>query len=294
MIEPSGQGDDGGPSRRPRPGPGIVDRTQAVGRLAANTVDTGGLVGFRGLARLGVATALRAASWATKGSLDSATGLVREIGSGEPIIEILDHRVEAARSAAWRALGISTTAAAALDPEGASEAGYQELRKQGDALLERSTDPSSQPAYDHPAFSRILSELTPDEARILRFMALAGPQPAIDVRTRTPFGVGSERIAGGINLIADMAGCAYPDRNQQYLANLNRLGMVRFSEEQVDDPRRYSFIEAQPVTSDARAKRSRTMTVYRSIYLSLFGQQFCEICFTLDGYDAGGWITDVR
>jgi hypothetical protein len=70
--------------------------------------------------------------------------------------------------------------------------------------------------------------------------------------------------------------------------------MIRFSEEQVDDPRRYSFIEAQPVAHAAMAKVKSAVTVYRSIYLSLFGKQFCEVCFTIDGYDAGGWIRDIR
>lgn len=266
----------------------------AAGKSTAD-FSPGGLVGFRGLARLGAATAWRTVTWVTKGSVGSTTGLVKEIGSGEPIIDIIDHRVDTVRSAAWRALGLTDGATTEVtDRLHQRTAGYGDLRKLGDALLERSTDPASQPADEHPAFSRILNELAPDEARILRFMALAGPQPAIDVRTKTPFNVGSERIAGGINLIADMAGCAYPDRNQQYLANLNRLGMIRFSAEQVDDPRRYSFIEAQPVAAEAMAKAGKTYTLYRSIYLSLFGHQFCEVCFTLDNYDAGGWITDVR
>ena len=36
------------------------------------------------------------------------------------------------------------------------------------------------------------------------------------------------------------------------------------------------------------AQAKGAATVYRSIYLSLFGKQFCDVCFTLDGYDAGG------
>ena len=284
------------PARRPRPGPGaVVARAAAVGN-AARAVNVETVVGFRGFARVATSTVIKAVGVVTKGTAASATGLVREIGSGEPITDIADRRIEAVRSTAWKALGLRNgDEDDPLDRTGRrSQAGYLELRKLGDRLLERSTDPSAQPANEHPAFARILEELVPDEARILRFMALAGPQPAIDVRTRTPFGVGSERLAGGTNLIAEMAGCTYPDRNQQYLANLNRLGMVRFSEEQVDDPRRYSFIEAQPVAAEAMARAKKARTVYRSIYLSLFGHQFCQVCFTLDGYDAGGWIKDVR
>jgi hypothetical protein len=91
-----------------------------------------------------------------------------------------------------------------------------------------------------------------------------------------------------------MAGCAHPDRNQEYLANLDRLGMICFSNEQVEDPRRYSFVEAQPVASAAMARAKKATTVYRSICITQFGLQFCDVCFTLDGYDAGGWLKDVR
>jgi len=272
----------------------------ALAKRATSTpvprVSSGDAAGFAGLARFGASSVLRVLGWAAKGTVDSGRGLVKEVQAGEAILDIVDHRVEAARAAAQRALGIGEAREESdLTELSGRQTSYRNLRAAGDHLLRMSLNAENQPRDEHPAFARILEELAPDEARILRFMALSGPQPAIDVRTKTAFMVGSERIAGGINLIADMAGCTYPDRNQQYLANLNRLGMIRFSEEQVEDPRRYSFLEAQPVTMEAIAKTKKARTVYRSIYLSLFGRQFCEVCFTLDdGYDAGGWIRDVR
>jgi hypothetical protein len=273
-------------------GKGLV-KENLVADMARSVHSPGDVVGFSGLARYGASTLWKALGNAVRGTIDSGREIVKEVQAGEPIIEIVDERVEAVRNAAWSALGIKDHTDELLQGS-QRHSSYRDLRAAGDRLLERSCDPQSQPRDEHPAFVAILQELAPDEARILRFLALAGPQPAIDVRTKTPFGVGSERLAGGINMIADMAGCTYPDRNQQYLANLNRLGMVRFSEEQVEDPRRYSLIEAQPVTAAAMAKAKKAVTVYRSIYLSLFGKQFCEVCFTMDGYDAGGWIRDVR
>jgi hypothetical protein len=272
-------------------GKGLV-KDNLVTDMAKSVHTPGDVVGFSGLARYGASTLWRALGNAVRGTIDSGKEIVKEVQSGEPIIEIVDERVEAVRNAAWHALGLKDHTDELLQGS-QRHSSYRDLRAAGDRLLERSCDTSAQPRDEHPAFVAILQELAPDEARILRFLALAGPQPAIDVRTKTPFGVGSERLAGGINMIADMAGCTYPDRNQQYLANLNRLGMVRFSEEQVEDPRRYSLIEAQPVTAAAMAKAKKAVTVYRSIYLSLFGKQFCEVCFTMDGYDAGGWIRDV-
>jgi hypothetical protein len=51
---------------------------------------------------------------------------------------------------------------------------------------------------------------------------------------------------GGIIDWQERTGQSYPDRDHEYLANLNRLGLVRFSQEPVADFRRYSLIEAQP------------------------------------------------
>jgi abortive infection alpha-like protein len=171
---------------------------------------------------------------------------------------------------------------------------YANLRTGGDRLIKQSLEPQSEFVRRHPAFALILTEITPDEARIVRFLAVAGPQPAIDLRTKTLFQIGSERIASGINMIAVMAGCRWPDSDQEYLANLNRLGLVRFSEEPVDDYRRYSLIEVQPRAVEALAKTRSAISIYRSIYLSVFGEQFCEVCIDDTGYNAGGWDTDER
>lgn len=260
-----------------------------VGIAIPGTADVVGVV------RLAGAVIWRAVTSITKGSVDAVTELAREVQAGEPVTHIVDHQVARVQSVVLQVLGTpngSLTRTLTWSPSrGASE---QNLRAIGSAMLKGSWRPESEPRTEHPSFALMLQSLTPDEARILRFLAVAGPQPAIDIRTKTPFGVGSERLAGGINLIAEMAGCTWPQRDRHYLANLNRLGLVRFSEEPVTDRRRYAFVEAQPKATEPMERAKKAKTIYRSIYLSLFGQQFCEICFDLDGYDAGGWASDDR
>ena len=126
---------------------------------------------------------------------------------------------------------------------------------------------------------------------MLRFLAVAGIQPSIDIRTKTMFQVGSERLVSGVNLIADMAGCRWPEADQRYLANLNRLGLVRFSSEPVADYRRYALLEVQPRALEVTENVPKTISVYRSIYLSEFGQQFCEVCIDTDGYNAQNFMS---
>ena len=67
------------------------------------------------------------------------------------------------------------------------EATLAALRARGDRLLDRSADVTDRDDL-HPAYDRILDEIAPDEARILRLLATSGAQPSVDVRTARPFG----------------------------------------------------------------------------------------------------------
>jgi len=152
----------------------------------------------------------------------------------------------------------------------------QSLRERGAELLRRSADVH----YDeelHPAYARMLDELTPDEARILRLLAREGPQPAVDVRGGLPFA--SELIAQGLSMIGAEAGCRHPERVHAYLNNLNRLGLIWFSREPVRDRNRYQVLEAQPEATEALRKAGRLgRTVRRSVRLTAFGEDFCATC----------------
>ena len=114
----------------------------------------------------------------------------------------------------------------------------------------------------HPAYERILGELTPDEARILRFLSNEGPQPTVDVRTNRPLGIGSELIEAGLSMIGRQAGVRHMARTNAYLNNLFRLGLVWFSREEVE-PSRYQVVEVQPEVQEAMAKAGRAPKTVR-------------------------------
>lgn len=215
--------------------------------------------GAASLVRLAGKSLLRTVAAITKGSIETANEIAHDINAGEPLSEIVDSRVEQVRAAAWHALGADDHPAAQRAQTLASKRASAEvdLEHQGEELLRDSWEDDLTPRDEHPAFQLILRSISPDEARILRFLSVAGAQPSLDLRTKTPFQVGSQRIAGGINMIPNMAGCTWLDRDQQYLANLNRLGLIRFSEEPVDDFRRYSLLTAQPRALEALSGRLR-------------------------------------
>jgi hypothetical protein len=154
----------------------------------------------------------------------------------------------------------------------------RELRRLARALLKRSTDVTYE-EHIHPAYPRIIHEIAPDEARILRLLFLRGPQPSIDVRASRALNIGTELVAAGLTMIGSEAGCRYVDRVPLYLGNLHRLGIVGFSSEPLKDHRRYQVLEAQEDVVAVAKGAGRTRTVRRSIELTPFGDDFCRTCF---------------
>jgi hypothetical protein len=234
-----------------------------------------------GIARVVVASWWRATTWSVGAAVGGSAALVKRVASGEPAANIAADAAADLRAFAWRMLGLGesspTYTLAAPEPESASTTA---LQRAGADLLRRSADVAATDE-GHPAYARILTEITPDEARILRFLYQEGPQPAVDVRTNRPLGVGSQLVEGGLSMIAEHAGCRYVDRIHPYLTNLSRLGLIQFSKEQVANPNRYQLVEAQPKVAAAMKRAGRSSkTVHRSIHLNEFGKQFCEVCLT--------------
>jgi hypothetical protein len=155
------------------------------------------------------------------------------------------------------------------------------LRIKG-ALLLRAAAQLSDGEHAHPAYARILTELAPDEARILRLLATDGPQPSVDVRASHLIGVNSQLVAFGLNMVGPEAGVAHRERVTAYLNNLERLGLIWFSREPIDDSVAYQVVEAQPEVLDALKSATRAKTIQRSIVLTAFGRDFCETCLPLD------------
>lgn len=257
------------------------------GRDRALPTEPGLLQAVPGLARVAASSCWHAVTWSLGTTRTSTATVVRRTLRGDPAAVIVTGLASDLRSAAWRALGLEDGTDARGVPDGiVTGSTVGDLQARGWELLRRSND--VRVVEDtHPAFARILAEITPDEARILRFLYLDGPQPAIDVRTNRPLGIGSELVAGGLNMIGEHAGCRNVDRIHPYLTNLFRLGMVEFSKEQVGNPQRYQLIEAQPKVAAALRRAGRwPRTVHRSIHLNAFGEEFCRTCLPLAGAPA--------
>jgi hypothetical protein len=216
------------------------------------------------LARIAIGTGLRTARWAAETSLRTGGKLIG-----------VDFPENGARPPE------ETAEVVPSPPRGESEVTRpRALRERGAELLELAADVDYEEEF-HPAYERILSQLAPDEARILRLLAQRGPQAAVDVRAGKALGIGSEMVAPGLNMIGAEAGCRYLDRVPAYLNNLYRLGLIWFSREPLEDPLDYQVLEAQPDVIEAKRAGGRAKTVRRSISLTPFGEDFCRVCLPL-------------
>jgi hypothetical protein len=246
-----------------------------------------------GLARIAVSAWWHTAEWAASASLRASSRVFRAAVNGESPAQLFAETGAELRAYVRSLLAIvdpddrirTTATDVAASARGRDEdrrdGADGSLRERGAELLRRSADVHFS-EQEHPAYERILEQLAPDEGRILRLLAVEGPQASVDVRTGTlPVSIGSELVAPGLNMIGAEAGCRYEDRVPAYLNNLNRLGLIWFSREPVEDRHRYQVLEAQPDVLAALRKAGRGRTIRRSIHLTPFGHDFCETCLPL-------------
>jgi hypothetical protein len=245
----------------------------------------GALDALFGAARFAARTWLRGAAWSVGlsvrvvrvwGDSTAATELARELGEGlrglfQDLLDVsdlsLDRRIR-------RLLPPDASPVDAGGRDGRTDTAA--LRAQASELLRQAADVY----YDdgvHPAYARILLELAPDEARIVRLLAADGPQPAVDVRSIALIG-SRQTVAEGLNMVCQAAGARDPERESVYLDNLSRLGLIRFANEPLEEPIAYQVLEAQPHVLAEVKQAGRARTIQRSIRLTPFGEGFCRAC----------------
>jgi hypothetical protein len=235
-----------------------------------------------GLVRLAATSGWHVFEWSVRTSVDTGRDVWQSLAAGALPSDLVGELVRELARVGRQALGVTDPGATVTPVRTAPGAlSAAELRTRGAELLSQSADVWFTEDV-HPAYERMLGELAPDEARILRFLATDGPQPAIDVRTGRPFGIGSELIAGGLSMIGLRAGVRSLARTNAYQNNLFRLGLIWFSREEVD-PVRYQVVEVQPDVAAAVKEAGRmAKIVRRSIHLTPFGEDFCRTCLPLD------------
>ena len=155
------------------------------------------------------------------------------------------------------------------------------VRRRFDELIERSTRVGEDAGL--PAFLEVVAQLTPDEARILRLLGDTGPAPVVDLEAVSIVGRGTRTVLPRQTMVAERAGCAHPDDADTYLANLERLGIVEYRDDELEGDEDYQLIiGTQAYRAAARAYRDdrlwRARGQRRSLHLTAFGRRFLTIC----------------
>jgi hypothetical protein len=235
-----------------------------------------------GLARVAAGAWLRTGLWGAQIAARATSRLAQAARSPDSAAALVDDtRHEVARTGR-RILGIAEPGTERSSRRDRADYDDAELHERWQQLIEMSTEIEVDEIDGHPAFADILSQLHPDEARILRLVATKGPQAAVDVRNWRPLGIGSHVVAPGLNMIGQHAGCLMVERVPVYLSNLFRLGLIWFSRDPVGEIGPYQVLEAQPEVKQALKSAGRGTTVRRSVRLTPFGEQFCAACLPGD------------
>jgi hypothetical protein len=269
--------------RPPLPGSGVVDAATGVARGAARTC-------------------VQTMMWGTRTSLRAARGLRLAATDRDEAVEFLHGAATSVRGRAREFLGVADLdeRIGTLGLSGTERNDQRArngtvpdaaLRARGAALLRESADVAAEDGA-HPAHARVLDELAPDEARILRLLAVDGGQPVVDVCAVNLLGAGSQPVASNLNMIGREAGCRHRDRVPTYLNNLERLGLIRFCDGPLEELSRYQVLEAQPEVLESIKRGGRAKSVHRSVRLTPFGIDFCDTCLPLDRTEMEALLRD--
>jgi hypothetical protein len=244
---------------------------------AGDALDT-----FR-IARVATAMTQRATGYSMESGLRTGTRMTYAAATAESPADLLTETRAIALDELQRAgIDIDDDQAGWLDAHEAEMVDRRPLtaellRERGEKLLSTSAEVDRGEAI-HPAFPSILDDLAADEARILRLLATDGTQAYMDVRDGGYVPFQSTLVAERLTRVGADAGCRHTERTPIYLRNLERLGLITFSDDPIDDLKRYQVLEAQPHIEAARDAATRPKTVYGSLYLSEMGVAFCETC----------------
>lgn len=138
----------------------------------------------------------------------------------------------------------------------------------------------------HPAFTEIIKQLTPDEAKLIALFPVDPHMPLIDVRQRAK----TEQIGSGYtilsnhSLLGELAGCEHLDLVPAYLDNLIRLGLAEIPSgryytavgvynELENSEKAQSFKRAIEMNSQNECEFKR-----KFLRITALGKQFARVC----------------
>lgn len=159
------------------------------------------------------------------------------------------------------------------------------LRSAMTELLERSSDPDRTRSRDY-LFGTIVSQLVPDEARILAQLAPGESYAFVDVVAKHIGRTATRTVLTNISTVGLAAGLAEPANTPTYLKRLRSFGLVEVAGVADDGGRladQFDQLANDPAVQRARSDIERSKggsarTIRRTLRLSAFGIEFWTAC----------------
>ena len=156
------------------------------------------------------------------------------------------------------------------------------LRTAMTELLDRSSSSDGARGRDY-LFGTIVSQLVPDEARILAALGEGRHFAVVDVTVRQGSRSAAQAVLQNASTVGDAAGVSLPEGVGTYLTRLESYGLVEFARPEADLDPQFRVLESDPRVraAKAEAERSRQGTVKldrKSLTLSPLGQEFWHAC----------------
>lgn len=165
----------------------------------------------------------------------------------------------------------------AVDYLGAAGAGTAPLRSAMSELLERSVESTRTDSREY-LYGTIISQLVPDEARILAALADGAHFAAVDVVQKQRRG--KERVVvANASAVGRQAGLVTPENTPTYLTRLQNFGLIEFGPEEEELAVQYDILATDSTVQDARRSlngRGAVKLVRKSLRMSAFGAQFWD------------------
>ncbi len=157
----------------------------------------------------------------------------------------------------------------------------QPLRSAMSELLDRSSDSSQAQSQDY-LFGSIVSQLVPDEARILAALATDKPYAAIDILAKPGGRSGSQQVVlANASTVGAAAGVAVPANTPTYLSRLQSFGLLDFERKSDGLDAQFDTLLADRMVVTARSEAERlgnARTVRKVVSLSPLGREFWTAC----------------
>jgi hypothetical protein len=271
--------DDLAPRPRPRPGAPLVrpepDRTAPVVSAAGSAIVSVARMG-RLLGRSGwrIAKQLPGVS-----AVEQQAQRLRQAAAAE-LTRLLDgpqRQFAAAGPEDQRVMMLVQNAG--TDPE--------PLRTAMSELLDRSAGSTGRTSREY-LFGTIVSQLVPDEARILGTLAEGRPFPVLDVVAKQVGRSSTRLVLGHVTRVGDAAGVALKENTATYLTRLHGFGLVEFASAGDELAAAFEALaNAAEVTAAKRrieqAKLGSPKLVRKTVALSALGREFWSACAPTHG-----------